>query len=84
MTRCAPALRLLVLNVAKPLAFSAALPRVTVPSLKVTVPAGVPKAPLTLAASATVRPKLAGFGAPLIVVLDGSPTPSLNVAVPPR
>ena len=51
-----------VMNVACPLSSSEAVPTVVAPSLKVTVPVGVPPLPLTVTAKLTGWPYVLGFG----------------------
>lgn len=72
-----------MLRLAVPLAFSATIPSVVVPSLNVTTPVGVPAAPVTPAESTTVCPNVAGFGAPLSVVAEGRRTRSVSEAALP-
>ena len=64
--------RELVENTARPEASIAELPMVVAPSLKVTMPLGIPE-PLegdTVAAKVTCWPKLLGFGEDVTVVVD--------------
>src|SRR6516164_2981198 len=51
-----------VMNVACPLSSSEAVPTVVAPSLKLTVPVGVPPLPLTVTAKLTGWPYVLGFG----------------------
>jgi hypothetical protein len=59
---CWPGVRLDVVKVATPEAFSVAVPSAAAPSLKVTVPVGVPDAePVTVVVRVTALPARAGF-----------------------
>ena len=58
-----------VVNVACPLLSSEAVPRVLAPSVKVTVPVGVPPLPFTVAAKVTGWPNVLGFGVEANVVV---------------
>lgn len=58
-----------VTNVACPLLSSEAVPRVVAPSVKATVPAGVPPLPFTVAAKVTGCPNVLGFGAEVSVMV---------------
>ena len=53
--------RLDVENVATPLALSDTVPRVVAPSMKATLPAGVPPDEVTVAVNVTLSPVLDGF-----------------------
>ena len=59
---CAPAVRAGVANVATPELLSVPVPRVVAPSLKVTLPVGVPPGPVTVAVKVTTSPNVLGFG----------------------
>ena len=58
MIECVPAARVVVVNVAVPLAFKDPVPRVVVPSRKVTVPVGtlLPACGVTFAVNVTLCP----------------------------
>jgi len=58
------------MNVACPLLSSETVPRVVAPSVKVTVPAGVPPLPFTVAAKVTGSPNVLGFGVEANVVIS--------------
>ncbi len=58
-----------VMNMACPLLSSEAVPRVVAPSVKVTVPVGVPPLPFTVAAKVTGWPNVLGFGVEANVVI---------------
>lgn len=58
-----------VMNVACPLLSSEAVPRAVAPSVKATVPAGVPPLPFTVAAKVTGSPNVLGFGVEANVVI---------------
>jgi hypothetical protein len=58
-----------VVKAATPALFKVPVPRLLLPSKKVTVPAGVPPLPLTVAVNVTPLPATAGFGAELTVVV---------------
>jgi hypothetical protein len=57
-----------VLNVANPLPFKVAVPSVVKPFLKVMVPDGVPKEPVTKAVKVIDSPKTDGFGAAISTI----------------
>jgi hypothetical protein len=61
--------RLLVEKVAAPLPLRVPVPRVVLPSVKVTVPVGVPPAEETVAVKVTGWPKVEGVREELTVVL---------------
>ena len=66
---CDPSDNIDVVNVACPPEFSTSVPSVDDPSLKVTVPAGMPVGvPATVALNVTAAPLLDGFGEELIAV----------------
>lgn len=58
---CIPAFRLLVVNVALPDPSRVAMPRVVVPSRKITIPVGVPFAEVTAQVKVTGLPKIDGL-----------------------
>jgi hypothetical protein len=60
-----------VLKVARPEPFKVPLPRLALPSRKVTVPVGTPPLPLTVALKVTALPASAGFDDELNVVVLG-------------
>src|SRR5438874_2538938 len=63
-----------VLYVATPLAFSVPVPRTVAPSLNVTVPVGMPLAPVTVAVSVTCWPTaVEAFDVPSDVLLAVAP-----------
>ena len=61
MIGCVPPPRLVVVRVACPEPFRVAVPRVAAPSLKTTVPVGVPAELVTVAVKVTDCPRLEGF-----------------------
>jgi hypothetical protein len=72
----------MVLNTAWPLALSAAVPRVAVPSLKVTLPVGgvdVAMLGVTDAVKVTCRPEKDGFGLEVSVVAVVARLTTVNV-----
>jgi hypothetical protein len=62
----------LVLNVATPEPFRVPVPRFVPPSIKVTVPVGVPPVPVTVAVNVTDWPAVEGFREELRAVLLGA------------
>ena len=62
MTGCVPTARIDVCKNAFPDPSSVSLPRIVVPSLKVTLPVGVPVAAVTVTVKKTVWPNLDGLG----------------------
>ena len=58
-----------VMNVACPLLSSKAVPKAVAPSVKATVPVGVPPLPFTVAAKVTGWPNVLGFGVEASVVV---------------
>ncbi len=82
MTGWLPTARLEVAKVATPLALSVPVPSVVAPSLKVTVPVGVPPAPVTVAVKVTDWPKVEGLAdEPSAVVVSALATVRLKVRV---
>jgi hypothetical protein len=65
---CEPVLSVEIVSVATPLE-TAAVPIATPPSLKVTLPVGVPGEPLTVAVNVTAWPKLLGLAEDVTVVV---------------
>ena len=57
------------MNVARALLSSATFPSTFVPSVKATVPVGVPPSPFTVAAKVTGSPNVLGFGVETNVVI---------------
>lgn len=68
MMVCLPIVNADVMNVACPLLSRKAVPSVVAPSVKETVPAGVPPIPLTVATKVTGWPNVLGFGVEANVV----------------
>jgi hypothetical protein len=64
-----PAVRLLVVMVAAPLPLRVPVPRVVLPSVKVTVPVGVPPAEVIVAVNVTDCPLTEGLREEVTVVL---------------
>ena len=69
-----------VANVPTPDPFSVPVPSVVAPSLKVTVPVGVPPAPVTVAVNVTDCPNTEGFSEDVSVVVLGLTTASVGLA----
>ena len=61
MMGCVPAARVEVLNVAVPSPDRPVVPRRALPSLKDTVPVGMPESEVTVAVKTTVSPMVEGF-----------------------
>jgi hypothetical protein len=77
---CTATVQLELLNVALPLAFKSLVPSVVAPSLKVTVPVGVPLEPVTVAVNVTFCPNTAALAElATVVVLPRTPTDCVNV-----
>src|SRR6266567_2585504 len=68
---CAPTLSVDVVNVATPLPLSVAVPSGFAPSVKVTVPVGVPEPLVTVAVKVTACPKVLGLNEVVSVVVVG-------------
>ena len=66
---CAPGVSALDENVAIPEPFNEAEPKTELPSMKVTVPVGVPTPPLTAAVNISVWPNMVGLTEGFTVVL---------------
>ena len=74
MTEWLPAPRPEVARLAWPEPFKVALPRVLPPSVKVTVPVGVPDPPVTVAVKVTASPKLGVSSETIRAVVVGATT----------
>ena len=78
-----PTERAAVENVATPEPLRVPVPRVAAPSLKVTVPVGVPPVPVTVAVKLTDCPYTDGFDEEVSVVVLGLTTASVGLAALP-
>ena len=80
---CDPAESVVVLKMATPEPFKSLVPKVVAPSLKVTVPVGVPPVPVTVAVNVTESPYIEGVPDVMIVVIDDGPEVTFNTPAVP-